>query len=428
MTLANTIRTAWHGLTANRLRATLTTLGIIIGVASVITTLALGNGAREAVNAGFRSLGSDQIQIAARSKYDDGQSTLVGHILSYEDGLLMPGTVDLVDRMDMSVSGAGKIRHGRIVLELAVTGTTATALTALIANGQVQPAGWPDGEPLKPDAFLDHGRFFTPAEVLGEAEVCVLGYQTADDLFEGDDPVDETVWVNRRPCVVIGVVAELELVDPAQANRGKPNEALYLPISTAIRNLFDEEPSINITAHVIDESRIGEAGQQITSYLRQRHGIEQGGDGQYDDFQLRTRQDVLGVQQEAARIFALLLAALASVSLVVGGIGIMNVMLVSVSERTREIGVRVAVGARRRDVIAQFLFEAMLLSASGGLIGVALGVLIVPLAGAFSFGALIDPASIPLSLGIALLTGVVFGLYPAMRASRLDPIEALRYE
>jgi putative ABC transport system permease protein len=143
---------------------------------------------------------------------------------------------------------------------------------------------------------------------------------------------------------------------------------------------------------------------------------------------MRTRQDVLGVQQEAARIFTLLLTALAIVSLVVGGIGIMNVMLASVAERTREIGVRVAVGARRRDVIAQFLVEAMLLSGAGGMIGVGVGVAIVPLAGAFSFGALIDPASIPLAVGIALVTGIAFGLYPAMRAARLDPIEALRHE
>ena len=140
MTLADTLCTAWRGATANTLRAALTTLGIIIGVASVITTLALGNGAREAVNAGFRSLGSDQIQIAPRYEYDDGQSVLVGHILSYEDGLLMPDAVDLVDRVDMAVSGAGKVRHGRIVLDLAVTGTTATARTTLVVFELGAPA------------------------------------------------------------------------------------------------------------------------------------------------------------------------------------------------------------------------------------------------------------------------------------------------
>jgi putative ABC transport system permease protein len=429
MTLADTLRTAWRGATANALRAALTTLGIIIGVASVITTLALGNGAREAVNAGFRSLGSDQIQIASRYEYDDGQSVLVGHILSHEDGLLMPDAVDLVDRVDMSVSGAGKVRRGRIVLDLAVTGTTATALTTQIASGQVQPLDWIEGEPLTPDAFLERGRFFTPAEVLGAAEVCVLGHQTADDLFEGDDPLGQTIRVGRRPCIVIGVITELEFVDPTQGNRSQPNEAVYLPISAAINNLFDEEPPVNITAHVVDESRIDKAEQQVAAFLRQRHDIAAGTDGQYkDDFEMRTRQDVLGVQQEAARIFTLLLTALAIVSLVVGGIGIMNVMLASVAERTREIGVRVAVGARRRDVIAQFLVEAMLLSGAGGLIGVGVGVVIVPLAGAFSFGALIDPASIPLAVGIALVTGIAFGLYPAMRAARLDPIEALRHE
>lgn len=432
MTLLNTLRTAWIGLIANKLRAALTALGVIIGVASVIATLALGNGARAAVESNFRFLGSDQIQVNAEFRFEEneGEATLANNKLSYEDGLLMPGEVDLVDRVEMSVSGTGKIRRGRVVLDMRVIGTTADELASILQDAQVQPIDWPHDEPLTPEVFIAEGRFFTPAEVLANADVCVLGHQTAEDLFEGDAPIGETIYVNRRPCEVIGVIIELETTDPSQRTRSRPNDAFYMPISTAIQNLFDEAPSVFITAHVSDESRMEEAKSQVATYLRARHDIEKDSEGNYDDdFYMTTKSDILGAQQEAARTFSLLLTALAIVSLIVGGIGIMNVMLVSVSERTREIGVRMAIGARQRDVISQFLFEAVLLSAASGVLGIATGILTIPLAASVNRGiALLDPASIPLSFAVALLTGVLFGLYPALRASRLDPIEALRYE
>jgi putative ABC transport system permease protein len=278
--------------------------------------------------------------------------------------------------------------------------------------------------------FIGQGRFFTNAEVLAGDSVCVLGYQTALDLFQGDDPIGQTIWVNRKPCQVIGVATELEAVSVQDRINTRPNEALFLPISFAIQNLFEEEPWVTVIAHVKDESKMEEAKAQIATYLRERHEITQDADGGYaDDFHMTTKQDVLGAQLQAAATFSLLLTALAIVSLVVGGIGIMNVMLVSVSERTREIGVRMAVGARSRDVVAQFLLEAILLSAGGGVLGIAVGVLTVPIAASLNQGAaLLDPRSIPLAFGVSLGTGLVFGLYPALRASRLDPIEALRYE
>ncbi len=426
----NTLLTALRGITANKLRAVLTALGVIIGVASVIATLALGNGARATVESRFRFLGSNQIQINAKMAMDDGQLVSFGEPLSYKDGLLMPGNVELVDRVQMYVGGNGKIRRGRVALEMTVTGVTADALEMVTAGENVQPVDWPEGEPLSADAFIGSGRFFTPDEVLADAEVCVLGHQTAQDLFEGDDPMGETIRVNRKRCVVIGVLAELETTKAEQRHQSKPNEALYLPIGAAIHNLYDTEPSVMMTAHVGDESRMDEAKAQVASYLRERHAIEKNSDGEYeDDFDLTTKRDVLGAQQDAARTFSVLLVALAIVSLVVGGIGIMNVMLVSVTERTREIGIRMAVGARRRDVVAQFLLEAVLLSAVSGLMGIAVGILSIPLAAALNQGiALLDSRSIPLALGVALLTGVVFGLYPAVRASRFDPIDALRYE
>jgi putative ABC transport system permease protein len=430
MTLLNSLRTAFAGISSNALRAVLTTLGIVIGVASVISMLALGNGARAAVAANFRNLGSDMVQISAKDKIDQGELVPVGQILSYEDGLHMPRALPLVTRVIMSISGEGKVRRGFNILDMVISGTTAAGLEDLAAQGNVQPAGWPDGEPLTVAAFMDRGRFFTPAEVLSNADVCVLGRKTARQLFGGDNPLEEVVWVNRRKCLVIGVLAELEVTNPALRNQIRPNEAFYLPISSAIGNLFDEPPSVRVTARVADESRMAEARSQITDYLRRRHAIGRDEVGEWeDDFELTTRQDILGAQQQAARTFSFLLAAMATVSLVVGGIGIMNVMLVSVTERTREIGVRLAVGATPQDIVVQFLLEAVLISGLGGLVGIAVGVLSIPLVANFNQGvALLAPDSIPLAFGVALLTGLVFGLYPAVRAARLDPIAALRYE
>jgi putative ABC transport system permease protein len=313
---------------------------------------------------------------------------------------------------------------------MAIQGVTGEALSSLVSNGKIQPVDWPEGEPMRSESYIGQGRFFTPAEVLASADACVLGYETALDLFQGDDPLGQTVWVNRQRCLVIGVLAELETVDPQDRQRSKPNEALYMPISTAIRMLYEDEPSVSIVARVTDEGCMEEAKVQVATYLRERHAIVRNVEGAYDDdFTMTTRQDVLGAQQASARTFALLLTAMAVVSLVVGGIGIMNVMLVSVTERTREIGVRLAVGARRRDLVAQFLCESVLLSAGGGALGVAVGVLSIPTAATLNQGnALLAPDSIPLAFNVALLTGVLFGLYPALRASRLDPIEALRYE
>jgi putative ABC transport system permease protein len=430
MTLFNTLRTALYGITGNKLRAILTTLGIIIGVASVIAMLALGNGARAAVEANFRFLGSDNVQITAKEEFDEDELVPIGEILAYEDGLHMPSEVALVRQAIMSVSQAGRVRYQRISLDMTVQGVTAEALLTNARVGQVQPIDWPDGQPLTAADFMGQGRFFTAAEVLAGAEVCVLGHDTALDLFEGDNPLDEVVWVNRTRCLVIGVLTELEVTDPEQRNRAQPNDTFYLPISTAINQLYEEAPSVQITALVSDESRMAEAKQQITSYLRARHNVEKDSDGDWeDDFNLLTRQDILGAQQESARTFAFLLAAMATVSLIVGGIGIMNVMLVSVTERTREIGVRMAVGAQARDIVLQFLLEATLISAVGGILGTSVGILSIPLAASLNQGvALLDLNSIPLALGVAILTGVIFGLYPAFRAARLDPIEALRYE
>jgi putative ABC transport system permease protein len=430
MSLINTLRTALRGIAANTLRSVLTALGVMIGVASVITTLALGNGARASIDASFRFLGSDQIQIASKMEMSKGQFVPTGKPLTYEDGLGMPAAVPMVDRVNMSVAASTKVRSGRNVLDMAVTGTTADAIEDIQGNSGVQPVGWAEGKLPTARDLIGQGRFFTSAEVLANAEVCVLGYQTALDLFGGLDPLNQVVWIGRRPFTVIGVLTEMETVDATQREFSKPNETVLIPIGAAITDLFTTTPTINAIVHVTDPSRMGDAKQQINAYLRRAHSIMPDADGNYtDDYTLTTKQDLLGAQLDAARTFSMLLTAMAIVSLGVGGIGIMNVMLVSITERTREIGVRMAIGACRRDIVFQFLLEALLLSAVSGVLGIALGVMVIPVAASLNQGnALLAPASIPLSFGVALATGVIFGLYPALRAARLDPIEALGYE
>jgi len=239
MSLPNTFLTALRGLAANKLRAALTALGIIIGVASVIATLALGNGARAAVEASFRHLGSDELQIDAKKAIEDGVLVPYGEPLTYEDGLHMPASVDLVDRVDMSVLGKSKARRGRIVLDTTVTGLTADAPMSLIAGRQVQPVEWTDDQPLSISDLFAGGRFFGADEALADANVCVLGQQIAEDLFEGDDPLGEVIVVNRQRCLVIGVLTELEAVAPQLRHRVPVNEVMIMPIGAAISYRYD---------------------------------------------------------------------------------------------------------------------------------------------------------------------------------------------
>jgi len=428
MQIVDVLGVALGGVAENKLRAVLTTLGIIIGVASVIAMLALGNGARAVVEQRFRFLGSDEVDIAVRQEVDEGEMVPAGAPLTFADGLEMAENVPLVDRVEMSVISSAKVRHGRNLLEVGLNGVMANLLEEWAYAKKRVPAAWDETAPLTAADYVGYGRFFTPSEVAAGAPACVLGSRTADDLFEGDDPIGQLVWINRQRFRVIGVLAEMKYTDPEKNLRSDANKDLVIvPISSAIYTLFgNKEPSVAIKAHVIDETRIGEAKEQITEYLRRCHEIPADAE---DDFWLTTKKDILGAQQESAHAFSILLASMAVVSLAVGGIGIMNVMLVSVTERTREIGVRKAVGANRVDIVAQFLLEAVLLCLVGGLLGVAAGVLVVPLAARLNDGvALLDPSIIPLALGFAVAVGLVFGLYPAVRASWLDPIEALRHE
>jgi putative ABC transport system permease protein len=430
MALTDLFRTAIRSVFTNKLRALLTMLGVVIGVASVIAMLALGNGARAAVDSTFKELGANQIQLSQKYEMKDGKYQPAGKKLTYQDGLELPGAAPLVEKVEMNLSKSVKVRAGRNTVEITANGVTADSINTYISAGNVQPVGWKSGKTLTTEAFIGEGRYFSAQEILSSAPVCILGYQTALDLFSGDSPLGQTLWVDRTRCTVIGVISELESTKLEDRYKSKPNDALLLPISSMIQALYKEEPSLYMTAHAVTPDQIDQAKEQIKTFLRQKHAVQQDAEGKYqDDFEMTTRKDILGQQQQAAQTFSMLLAAMATVSLVVGGIGIMNVMLVSVTERTREIGVRLAIGAKERDIISQFLLEAVLISLSGGLLGIIAGIFTIPLAAMLNNGmAVLLPESIPMALGVALLTGVLFGLYPALRAARLDPIEALRYE
>src|SRR5215208_4136033 len=226
MSLVELLRTAVRSVSANKLRALLTMLGVVIGVASVIAMLALGNGARAAVDATFQSLGANQIQIGQRFQMEDGEFQPAGKSLTFTEGLDMLSAVSLVERVEMSVSKTIKARFGINTVEANVIGTTADAIEGILSGGEVQPVGWAGDSAVSSEDLLSDGRFFSTDEAYAGAPVCVLGYQTALDLFSGDNPIGETIWVERARCTVVGVVTELESTDVQQRYRSDPNESL----------------------------------------------------------------------------------------------------------------------------------------------------------------------------------------------------------
>ena len=335
MSFGNTFLTALRGIASNRLRAGLTTLGVIIGVASVIVMLALGNGARMAVDANFSYLGADTIQVMKRYFPEDENKLSTAKPLTYADGLAIRQDIDQVRLVDMSVTASARVRYGRNALDMGVTGTTPDGFIQVVQSATLQPVGWPEQKPVSAADFIDRGRFFNSSEVTGDVPVCALGAGTADELFEGENPIGQNVRVGRINCVVIGELVRLETVDPAQRYQANPNDVLYMPISTVVQNFFDQEPSVIMSVHVKDAAKIDTASQAVATLLHKRHAIQRDANNVYrDDFTMTTREELLGAQQEAARTFSILLAAMAAVSLLVGGIGIVNMMLVSVSERT----------------------------------------------------------------------------------------------
>ncbi len=407
MTYIDALRSALGALRANVMRSALTMLGIVIGVAAVILVVAIGSGAREVVVRQIRSLGSNLLVIDLLAVAVGGHSG---------PRFLREGDATAIGHEVPSVVAAVPVLRGNV---LAVRGD-ANQLTTLWGSS-------PDFV-LARDWDLAEGRNFTSEEAAAGSKVVLLGDTVARTLFGDTDPIGEVVRIQRLPFTVIGLLAA-----KGQTTSGRDQDDLIVaPLKTVRARVLGINPAIpdridSILVKAADETAdMNATEQEVRSVLREQHRLLS---AQEDDFTIKNLAEILQIKQASAGALASLVAAVASVSLLVGGIGIMNIMLVSVVERTREIGIRMAVGARRRDILAQFLVEAVTLSSIGGGIGVVLGIVGAGVTASLAkWPWIVNPVAVLLAVGFSVTVGVVFGFYPARRAAWLDPIEALRHE
>ena len=410
MNLLATLRVALNALRVNLLRSVLTMLGIIIGVAAVITMLAVGSGAEARIKDQIKSLGSNLMIITAGARTANGAriGTGITPDLTEDDAAAITREVPEVEAVAPTYRGSAQVVFGN-------------------ANWATQVFG------ITPDYFtvrnwtLESGRMFEPAEMSGAGKVALIGQTVARELFGDADPMDQTIRIKNVPVTIIGVLGR-----KGQNMTGNDqDDVIMVPLSTARNRIVGVEPGKPrqvgmIQIKVFDGESMSETEDKIRALLRQRLRTAE---GQPDPITVRNLTEMLAAQEESSKVMSMLLAAVASVSLLVGGIGIMNIMLVSVTERTREIGLRMAVGARAADILTQFLVEAVTLSLVGGLIGIVLGVggswMIAEFAG---WQTQLSGTSIALAVSFSAAIGIFFGFYPARKAARLLPIQALRYE
>jgi putative ABC transport system permease protein len=405
MRVGATFNVAFRALRRNKLRSVLTALGIIIGVAAVIAMVGIGNGAKAQVEAQIASLGQNVILIFSGSTTASGIRTGWGGAgtLKIEDAEAIRREVPGVTAVSEEVVSTTQVAAGNQNWFTRIYGESADYLDI---------RQWPliDGAP------------FTPQDVRSANKVCVIGRTTSSQIYGNDDPVGQTLRIKNVPFIVTGVLTPKGL----SAQGVDQDDIVVMPYTSAMKRVVGGTTLRNINVQVGDAQQIQAAQQQIIALLRQRHNIRPGRD---DDFTVRNQQEIADAATATTDVMTHLLGWIAGVSLAVGGIGIMNIMLVSVTERTREIGTRMAVGARGRDILTQFLIEAISLSSVGGIIGILTGIGAAELiAITRGWPALISPASIALSFGVSALVGILFGFYPARKAAQLDPIEALRYE
>jgi putative ABC transport system permease protein len=401
LNILESLKTAWQSIFANKLRSSLTMLGIIIGVAAVVLLVALGNGFQTSMQQTFENLGASALYVSGTTDktvsiirpltFDDSQALA--------DKSLAPSIAIVAPTLSKGVSAS----YGNNNVNVQATG-----ITPLI------------GDIKKYD--LSAGRFITDQDVATRQNVVVLGWQTTQDLFGNQTAVGQTIRVAGGRYQVVGSVAKM--------GGFTGDSFILMPLTTMQSKISGGNNVQQIAVKAASPDQVDAAIAEITSIMRARHFIASGGS---DDFQIRDMRDVLNQLQSQLAAFSFFLSAVGAISLLVGGIGIMNIMLVSVSERTREIGIRKAIGAKRRDILVQFLIEAAALSLSGGLIGLALALFFslflrnVPF-GQLTVGAQISAGIVILALAVSIGIGVISGTYPAFRAARLDPIESLRHE
>lgn len=405
MNIGNLLKIAIKALNNNKLRCFLTMLGIIIGVASVITMLAIGQGSKDSIKAQISEMGSNMIMIhpgnmqrgGVRQSSDDNQTLTVADYESLK-------TIPQLASVSPSVNTGGQLVNGNNNYPSTIYGVTPEYL---------------DIRKLK----VKDGAIFDEHDIKSAAKVCILGKTVVDNLFpNGEDPVGRVVRFGSIPLTVIGVL------EPKGTNSmgQDQDDVVIAPYTTVMKRMLAIDYLQGLFASAVDEDRTEEAIDVITETLRLNHKLRDGAD---DDFSIRSQQELSEMMNSTSDMMTVLLACIAGISLLVGGIGIMNIMFVSVMERTREIGLRMAIGARGIDILMQFLIEAVIISVTGGVIGILLGFLASWLVTVFAnWPVSVQMYSVGLSFAVCTVTGVFFGWYPARKASNLDPIEAIRYE
>jgi putative ABC transport system permease protein len=404
MLLGETIAVAFQSIRANALRSVLTMLGIIIGVGAVITMVALGSGAQKAVNDRIAALGANVFTVMAGQASFGGVRITDRTILSTDDYAALLRDAHLLKAIVPEMQQSFQVKYLNQNANLNVVGTT------------------PNYVDVK-NYTVPFGRMFTAGDNEARQRYVVLGSSVPQML--GANPaamIHQTLQIRGIPFEIIGVLSE----KGSAGGFGNPDEQVLIPLQTATYRVFGSKRIRAFSIQVDDSVPIQQGMVDLERVLRREHHIRPGGD---NDFTIRNQQDVLATQQQATQVFTSLLASVAAVSLIVGGIGIMNIMLVSVTERTREIGVRKALGATRTTILLQFLIEALALCLVGGVLGVLLGAgAAIALSRFLQWNTFISPISVAIAFGFSAVIGLFFGIWPARRAARLDPITALRYE